>query len=95
MEFSPVPVGVRLGIGHEENVDPSGERLDCFFVDPLLKRGLLIVDLRNMYIYIYLHIFICVCHIHVFFLVVMRISLEKGIVSFARNTRITSSQDSG
>ena len=67
MEFSPVPVGVRLGIGHEENVDPSGERLDCFFVDPLLKRGLLIVDLRNMYIYIYTYIHMCVSYSRVFF----------------------------
>lgn len=44
VEFSPVPVGVRLGTGHEENVDRSGERLDCFLVDPLLKRG--VVDSR-------------------------------------------------
>ena len=76
-------------------IAPFGERLDCFLVDPLLKRGLLIVDFeKHMYIYTYIHMCVCVSYSRVF-LVVMRISLEKGIVSFARNTRIMSSQDSG
>ena len=81
VEFSPVPVGVRLGTGHEENVDRSGERLVFVFWWMLyLKGGVGDSRFWETYIYtVYIYSYVCVCVIFTcFFWLWWEFHLKKG-----------------